>query len=51
MAHATQNRLRLWKGLKDNRIFKIYDSPNLSEDEATYCIISCRIDEPSKMIF
>ena len=44
MAHATQTRFSLRKGLKDNRICKIYDSPTLHEAEATYCIISCVID-------
>ena len=47
MAHAAQTRLSLRKGLKDNRICKIYDSPCLPEAEATYCITSCGIDDPS----
>ena len=47
MAHAAQTRLSLRKGLKDNRICKIYDSPSLPEAEATYCITSCGIDDPS----
>ena len=44
MAHATQTRFSLRKWFKDNRICKIYDSPSLPEAEATYCIISCVID-------
>ena len=47
MAHAAQTRLSLRKGLKDNRICKIYDSPCLPEAEATYCITNSGIDDPS----
>ena len=47
MAHGAQSRLSLRKGLKDNRICKIYDSPGLTEAEATYCITSSGIDDPS----
>jgi DNA repair protein RAD51 len=45
MAHAAQTRLSLRKGLKDNRICKIYDSPSLPESEATYCITNEGIDD------
>ena len=38
MAHASQTRLFLRKAAKDNRICKIYDSPNLPEAEATFTI-------------
>lgn len=38
MAHAVQTRLYLRKGAKENRICKIYDSPNLPESEAGYSI-------------
>ena len=46
MAHACQTRLYLKKGLKQNRICKIYDSPSLPEDEATYAITDRGIDDP-----
>ena len=38
MAHACQTRLFLKKGLKQNRICKIYDNPSLSGSEATFSI-------------
>ena len=47
MTLDTKTRLNLRKGLKDNRIYKIYDSPSLSEAEGTYCITSSGIDDPS----
>ena len=47
MAHACQTRLFLKKGLKQNRICKIYDSPSLPESEATYSITDKGIDDPS----
>lgn len=46
MAHAAQTRLFLRKGMKENRICKIYDSPCLPEDEATYAITDNGIDDP-----
>jgi DNA repair protein RAD51 len=46
MAHACQTRLYLKKGLKQNRICKIYDSPSLPESEATYSITDKGIDDP-----
>ena len=46
MAHACQTRLYLKKGLKQNRICKIYDSPSLPEAEATYSITERGIDDP-----
>ena len=46
MAHACQTRLFLKKGLKQNRICKIYDSPSLPESEATYSITDQGIDDP-----
>lgn len=46
MAHACQTRLYLKKGLKQNRICKIYDSPSLPESEATYSITERGIDDP-----
>lgn len=38
MAHATQTRLYLRKGAKENRICRVYDSPTLPEAEASYSI-------------
>ena len=46
MAHACQTRLYLKKGLKQNRICKIYDSPSLPETEASYSITDRGIDDP-----
>ena len=46
MAHACQTKLFLRKGLKENRICKIYDSPSLPESEATFSITSEGIDDP-----
>lgn len=46
MAHAAQTRLYLRKGMKENRICKIYDSPCLPEEEATYAITDNGIDDP-----
>ena len=46
MAHACQTRLYLRKGLKENRICKIYDSPSLPESEATFSITNEGIDDP-----
>ena len=46
MANACQTRLYLKKGLKQNRICKIYDSPSLPESEATYSITDRGIDDP-----
>ena len=46
MAHACQTRLFLKKGLKQNRICKVYDSPSLPEAEATYSITDHGIDDP-----
>ena len=46
MAHACQTRLYLKKGLKQNRICKIYDSPSLPESEATFSITERGIDDP-----
>jgi DNA repair protein RAD51 len=36
----------LKKGLKQNRICKIYDSPSLPEAEASYSITDRGIDDP-----
>ena len=46
MAHACQTRLYLKKGLKQNRICRIYDSPSLPESECTYSITDSGIADP-----
>jgi len=46
MAHACQTRLYLKKGVKQNRICKIYDSPSLPEGETSYSITDKGIDDP-----
>ncbi len=46
MAHASQTRLYLRKGVKDNRVCKVYDSPCLPESEAIYAITDAGINDP-----
>ena len=46
MAHAFQTKVYLMKGLKENRICKIYDSPSLPESEAMFSITNEGIDDP-----
>lgn len=38
LAHASTTRLYLRKGKGNNRICKIYDSPDRAESEATFAI-------------
>ncbi len=38
IAHASTTRLYLKKGKAENRICRVYDSPNLPEAEATFTI-------------
>lgn len=38
LAHASTTRISLRKGRGENRIAKIYDSPDLPESEATFAI-------------
>jgi len=38
LAHASTTRVMLKKGKADQRIAKIYDSPLMQEDEATFAI-------------
>jgi DNA repair protein RAD51 len=45
MAHASQTRLYLRKGAKENRICKVYDSPSLPESEAVYSITDGGIND------
>ena len=40
IAHASTTRLYLRKGRGENRIAKIYDSPDMPESEATFAITS-----------
>ena len=40
LAHASATRLYLKKGRAENRIVKIWDSPDVPEAEATYMISS-----------
>ncbi|XP_063382041.1 meiotic recombination protein DMC1/LIM15 homolog [Cydia fagiglandana] len=40
LAHASTTRISLRKGRGENRIAKIYDSPDLPESEATFAITS-----------
>jgi len=46
IAHASTTRLYFKKGKGNNRICKIYDSPNLPEDEATFAIETEGITDP-----
>jgi len=45
MAHATTNRLSFRKGKGEQRVVKVYDSPNLPESEATFVIGKQGIDD------
>lgn len=38
VAHASTTRLQLKKGQGENRKCKIYDSPDMAECEADFCI-------------
>lgn len=46
MAHASQTRLYLRKGGKDNRICKVYDSPSLPESEASFSVNVDGVKDP-----
>ncbi|KAI8592376.1 recombinase rad51 [Geranomyces variabilis] len=48
MAHSSTTRLSLRKGRGENRICKIYDSPNLPESEATFSIGEDGINDPKE---
>ncbi|TPX72343.1 hypothetical protein SpCBS45565_g00417 [Spizellomyces sp. 'palustris'] len=48
MAHASTTRLYLRKGRGENRICKIYDSPNLPEAEAMFSIGENGIGDPKE---
>lgn len=45
MGHACTTRLMFKKGRNENRICKVYDSPNLRESEAQFAITSEGIDD------
>ncbi|KAI9480482.1 MAG: meiotic recombinase Dmc1 [Benjaminiella poitrasii] len=40
LAHASSTRIYLRKGRGDERVAKLYDSPDMPESEASYCINS-----------
>ncbi|KAJ8953983.1 hypothetical protein NQ314_007176, partial [Rhamnusium bicolor] len=46
LAHASTTRVALKKGKGTRRIAKIYDSPDLEENEVTYVITNGGIDDP-----
>jgi len=46
MAHASTTRLKFRKGKENQRVCQIYDSPNLPENEATFCIEASGISDP-----
>lgn len=48
IAHASTTRLYLRKGRGENRICKIYDSPNLPESEAMFSIGPDGINDPTE---
>lgn len=51
LAHASTVRLNLKKGRGETRIVKVYDSPDLPENEATFAISLggiCDVNEWSK---
>merc|ERR1711902_131585 len=45
MAHASTTRISLRKGRGEMRIAKIYDSPDLPENEATFAITNGGLDD------
>ena len=45
IAHASTTRLSLRKGRGENRIVKIYDSPDMPESEATFAITAGGIND------
>ncbi|XP_056649060.1 meiotic recombination protein DMC1/LIM15 homolog [Diorhabda sublineata] len=46
LAHSSTTRLCLKKGKGNKRVARIYDSPDLEEDEVSYAITSGGIDDP-----
>lgn len=49
MAHASTTRLKFRKGKGAERICQVYDSPNLPEKEATFCIGTEGITDPKEI--
>ena len=47
MAHASTTRLSLRKGRGENRIVKVYDSPNMPEAEAVFSITEAGVADGS----
>ena len=45
IAHASTTRIALRKGRGETRIAKIYDSPDLPENEATFAITNGGLDD------
>lgn len=45
IAHASTTRMALKKGKGNKRVAVIYDSPDLEENEASYCITRGGIDD------
>lgn len=48
IAHASTTRLYLKKGKGENRVCKVYDSPNLPEAEASFSINHDGIADPKE---
>jgi DNA repair protein RAD51 len=49
MAHASTTRLKFRKGKGTQRICSIYDSPNLPERDAIFCIGTDGISDPKDL--
>lgn len=49
LAHASTNRISLKKVKGNKRIAKIYDSPDLEENEVIYVITNGGIDDPKEV--
>uniref|UniRef100_A0A0G4GKC4 RecA family profile 2 domain-containing protein n=1 Tax=Chromera velia CCMP2878 TaxID=1169474 RepID=A0A0G4GKC4_9ALVE len=47
LGHASTTRLALRKGKGEQRIMKVYDSPNLPEDEAVFALSDAGIVDAS----
>jgi meiotic recombination protein DMC1 len=47
LAHSSTTRVQLKKGKDNLRIAKIYDSPLMPEEEATFAITNGGIDDPT----
>lgn len=47
LAHSSTTRVALKKSKGNKRIAKVYDSPDLAENEVTYVITNGGIDDPT----